>query len=253
MSGPMNNDPRTSTEIERDILRAGLRERDEEIARLRAVVAGDPSPRMIRTEDVARVLWPFVYAGRRDACHDEGFGPRFDDLAQTAQDLFCALIDEAMQTMGAAIKRDPAEEDRRAVAAAWMFDAFAARGKRITELAAERDTLRAEVAVWRERPDGAQMQHALDVARAEVLALRSIVEGRAVPPTPNEVEAHRATGGSWRWSVISRGLAMAGMGGTSQTPHGSAIPAGWRREDHITECWWALDREDRPCAWPVAP
>ena len=51
MSGPMNNDPRTSTEIERDILRAGLRERDEEIARLRAVVAGDPSPRMIRTED----------------------------------------------------------------------------------------------------------------------------------------------------------------------------------------------------------
>lgn len=113
MSGPMNNDPRTSTEIERDILRAGLRERDEEIARLRAVVAGDPSPRMIRTEDVARVLWPFVYAGRRDACHDEGFGPRFDDLAQTAQDLFCALIDEAMQTMGAAIKRDPAEEDRR--------------------------------------------------------------------------------------------------------------------------------------------
>lgn len=113
--------------------------------------------------------------------------------------------------------------------------------------------LRAEVAVWRERPDGAQMQHALDVARAEVLALRSIVDGRTVPPTPNEVEAHRATGGSWRWSVISRGLAMAGMGGTSQTPHGSAIPAGWRRDDHITECWWALDREDRPCAWPVAP
>jgi hypothetical protein len=108
-----------------------------EVERLRAVVAGDPTRRMIRTEDVARALWPFVYAGRRDACDDEGFGPRFDDLAQTAQDLFCALIDEAMQTMGAAIKRDPAEEDRRAVAAAWMFDAFAARGKRITELAAE--------------------------------------------------------------------------------------------------------------------
>ena len=51
-----------------------------------------------------------------------------------------AAIEAAMRRRdpgGAAIKRDPAEEDRRAVAAAWMFDAFAARGKRITELAAD--------------------------------------------------------------------------------------------------------------------
>lgn len=142
----------------------------EEVERLRAVVAGDPTPRMIRTEDVARALWPFVYAGRRDACDDEGFGPRFGDLAQTTQDLFCALIDEAMQTMGAAIKRDPAEEDRRAVAAAWFFDAFAARGKRITELAAERDEARAEIE--RLRTDNARLDDATRGALDDLARVR---------------------------------------------------------------------------------
>jgi hypothetical protein len=123
-----------------------LRVRDEEIERLRAVIAGDPSPRMIRTEDVARVLWPLVYAGRRDACHDEGFSPRFDELPQRAQDIFCASIDDAMQLMGATVKRDAAEEEQRASSAAQMFDEFTARGAGLRSAHAEIERLRTDLA-----------------------------------------------------------------------------------------------------------
>ena len=63
-------------------------------------------------------------------------------------------------------------------------------------------------------------------SRAQVAALRAIIEGRTTPPPGAERAAHTAAGGRWRheWPA-------------TETP----------------ERWWPIDREGRSCAWPVVP
>ena len=43
---------------------------------------------------------------------------------------------------------------------------------------------------------GAELAAAAPALAAEVLRLRAVIEGRVVPPTPEEIEAHRAEGGA---------------------------------------------------------
>ena len=78
-------------------------------------------------------------------------------------------------------------------------------------------------------------------AEAERDALRAIIDGRTVPPTAAEIEAHHAAGGAW------------------------FVRAPWRPGVWITEVAWrevrdvwsegavciALDAQRKPCAWPV--
>ena len=77
--------------------------------------------------------------------------------------------------------------------------------------------------------------------RAERDALRAIIDGRTVPPTAAEIEAHHAAGGAW------------------------FVRAPWRPGVWVTEVAWrevrdvwsegavciALDAQRKPCAWPV--
>lgn len=79
-----------------------------------------------------------------------------------------------------------------------------------------------------------------DAARAEADALRAIIEGRTVPPTPQEIDHHWRMGGAWlvgRSVVTDRAealrLASVGVAGVA---------------------WVALDgmlRGGCPCPWPT--
>ncbi len=77
---------------------------------------------------------------------------------------------------------------------------------------------------------------------AEVLRLRAVIEGRVVPPTPKEIEAHRAEGG--RWLVLRRSTTGDYYPDVDSGP-GAVL------YDGATPCrWWPLDAEGRPCPWP---
>ena len=116
--------------------------------------------------------------------------------------------------------------------------------------------LAAEVLLLRERAEKAEAErdavredfHAMEEAfyamQARAEAAGAIIEGRTVPPTAEEIEAHAAAGGEWllRWPW-----------------HGPRWPwrcAAFGGADVLIE--WeegavciALDRTRRPCAWPV--
>lgn len=74
---------------------------------------------------------------------------------------------------------------------------------------------------------------------AEVLALRAIIDGRTVPPSAKEIEAHAAAGGEWllRWPW--------------ELGWGATICTDTRDEWSEGAVCIALDAERKPCAWPV--
>lgn len=95
--------------------------------------------------------------------------------------------------------------------------------------------------------DGAPVDVVLvvDALRAENARLRAIVEGRTTAPTRDEVDVHFAAGGRWilRWSD-----------GTFGTARGPCAVADASEPGILTAVrWWPLDRDGRPCAWPVTP
>ena len=90
-----------------------------------------------------------------------------------------------------------------------------------------------------DRCDRCEVKH----LRAELDALRAIVEGRTTPPTDAEVEAHLAAGGFWRWQNLPGDPAGPRFG------HAFADEVEWLRRFPLR--WWALDADGAPCAWPV--
>lgn len=89
---------------------------------------------------------------------------------------------------------------------------------------------------------GAELAAAAPALAAEVLRLRAVIEGRVVPPTPKEIEAHRAEGG--RWLVLRRSTTGDYYPDVDSGP-GAVL------YDGATPCrWWPLDAEGRPCPWP---
>lgn len=88
-----------------------------------------------------------------------------------------------------------------------------------------------------------------DALRAEVAALRAVIDGRAVPPTDAEIDAHAAVGGKWRvraqWSAGPR---MSVDDVNAWAPGVARLLRG-QENTH----WWATDADDVLCAWPVVP
>lgn len=88
--------------------------------------------------------------------------------------------------------------------------------------------------------DRSRLYREIGEQRAELLALRAIVEGRTTGPTDAEIDAHAARGGSW---IVTQ---------TNGAEWGTAN-AGRVREmrDFIggRGIWLPMLR-GRPCAWP---
>ena len=80
-----------------------------------------------------------------------------------------------------------------------------------------------------------------DAMRADNVRLRAIVEGRTVPPTPQEIAAHHDASGSG-WLVSSDRDVIPYTLCRSEARDGGA-PDGAR--------WWPLDASGRPCPWPT--
>ena len=82
---------------------------------------------------------------------------------------------------------------------------------------------------------------ALDLA-ADRDATRAILEGRATPPTDAEIDAHERVGGVW---IIdhAEGPAFARFREDARLWQ-RGYPGKARR-------WLPIDRDGRPCAWPV--
>lgn len=125
------------------------------------------------------------------------------------------------------------------------------------ETAAERDALRTMLAEARERsgPDDGRLSRLtalmlrvaarrdqltgdLSVVTGQRDRLRAIVEGSFMPPTPQEIEAHAATGGRWRARLTHGGVY------TARYPDAAILA-------HDGATWWAIDRDDNLCARPA--
>jgi hypothetical protein len=115
------------------------------------------------------------------------------------------------------------------------------------------DTARAEAAGLRDAAvSDQQMIWALGETRERLLndvaALQAIVEGRTVPPTPDEAEAQRRAGGGWLYSRPEG--CRASVAALPMTVRSVVCAADYQRE---TLRWWPLDANGAPCAWPVTP
>lgn len=126
--------------------------------------------------------------------------------------------------------------------------------------AAEAKALRDQLQHARTRAaDVAETERVAEERRGKVLELmselaaqRAIIEGRTVAPTDAEIDAHEAAGGSWSVRVGS-------PSGGAWWPISPSYPDMVRgvRDGVVvmpgeSKHWTALDRQRRPCAWPVA-
>lgn len=101
-----------------------------------------------------------------------------------------------------------------------------------------------------ERCDACEAKH----LRAELDALRAIIEGRTTPPSDEEIAAHAAAGGSWLCRIEAPDLEPLDSSAWLAQSSGRMAQqaARWRRTQHkVFYRWWALDAQRRPCAWPV--
>lgn len=96
----------------------------------------------------------------------------------------------------------------------------------------------------RSRPSYDDLRAQLAAVTAERDALRAIVEGRTMPPTPAEIVAHEATGGYFLFRDHDE------TGRVYDADCLQALLDDAHR--HLTR-WWAHDANDAPCAWPTVP
>ena len=106
-------------------------------------------------------------------------------------------------------------------------------------LASERDAARRAATFAEMERD--TLRGLTDAMRADNVRLRAIVEGRTVPPTPQEIAAHHDASGSG-WLVSSDRDVIPYTLCRSEARDGGA-PDGAR--------WWPLDASGRPCPWPT--
>ena len=86
---------------------------------------------------------------------------------------------------------------------------------------------------------------ALDAVTAERDAFRAIIEGRTAPPTFAERVAHMEAHRRNRWMARASTGAVV-IGDFDDPPMWAALTT------LIPVCWWPLDADGRPCAWPTA-
>jgi hypothetical protein len=90
--------------------------------------------------------------------------------------------------------------------------------------------------------DRARLYREIGEQRAELLALRAIVEGRTTAPTVAEIAANP---GPWLVQYVD--------GGYDVLDDRSARALARLEFGHSVRPvrWWPLDADGRPCAWPV--
>jgi hypothetical protein len=98
-----------------------------------------------------------------------------------------------------------------------------------------------------EVPQG-DRREAVDVLRCEVVRLQAIVEGRAVPPTDEEIAAHALRSGRWLLRIDQPdGRRLVYVLDAGRDDARAEARAGAR--DNVR--WWALECGGWPCAWPT--
>jgi hypothetical protein len=109
------------------------------------------------------------------------------------------------------------------------------------DAAADATTLRARA----EEDRDAALRQCEELTR-ERDALRAIIEGRTTPPTREEADTLDAQGGVWRVTTDSNSGGWC-YGWTD-------VHAFIRSAEANGEAlrWWAHDKNEAPCAWPVA-
>ena len=89
---------------------------------------------------------------------------------------------------------------------------------------------------------------------AEIDRLRAIIDGRTTAPTEAEIAAHEAAGGRWR-SIVPGEFILSTSDGDGDAEDARQTSAVQRANAAIVVRagvrWWALDAQNRPCAWPV--
>ncbi len=112
----------------------------------------------------------------------------------------------------------------------------------------EVDALRALAVIVGLRPDGSDPAEEVgrltaerDAALAERDDLRAITDGRATPPTDEEIEVHHAAGGAWYGATAT--------GGTWSDDSPAEVCR--KRGLNLLIRWWALGADRRPGPWPV--
>jgi sirohydrochlorin ferrochelatase len=89
-------------------------------------------------------------------------------------------------------------------------------------------------------------------ARAEVVRLRAIVEGRTVPPTDTEIDAHMAGDGWWLVAAnIGTASSLHMLYDTMHANQACVTARAIREHGGVAARWWPLDAMGQPCAWPV--
>lgn len=88
---------------------------------------------------------------------------------------------------------------------------------------------------------------------AEVRRMRAIIAGRTAPPSDAEIAACAAQRGKW---YVGASVGGEGVAGTDKAREWAAMHRQYIAEDpegHTRRPWrWiAVDRDSRPCAWPV--
>lgn len=156
-------------------------------------------------------------------CDEDGFPDEtdVDEVVTTAREVIaeCRRLDAEVDALRAEIAALHAERDR-------FIPANVELGKRTVELLVERDGF------CEDRDE-----------------LRAIVEGRTVPPTDAELDAHEAAGG--RWVCVTPGdpfFSDAGMDADDARALRDLL-----RANDFTARWWALDASDRLVAEGGAP
>ena len=95
----------------------------------------------------------------------------------------------------------------------------------------------------------ARLRERVSDLEAVVAGLEVILAGRATPPTDAEVIAHCARGGRWRNDRMDRMDQQMSLG--FARGHREGRIAHYVIGGRMPSRWWALDAENRPCAWPV--
>ena len=87
--------------------------------------------------------------------------------------------------------------------------------------------------------------------RAALAGAHEIINGRTVPPTDEEIDAHRVAGGGWIVGDRPFYLSVEVRDARALCERRAAL--------HVAELpmwppyrWIALDRDGKPCVWPVA-
>ena len=164
---------------------------------------------------------------------------RADTLA--AAEAECERLRVAIATQAAAVRTLKSSRDTLAARDQRILKSLEATDR--ASLLAEMDRVKEERDEWNARATELELTQE---------SMAATLAGRAPPPTEAEMEAHRVSGGLWRWvstkdGEVLPGCSYDGSGWVYGNPMGS-LPK--RIGSTYTTRYWALNAKRELCAWP---